>query len=496
VLDALGSRASPQGSSAACLATPTSLTSIAVLPFVFLNEVEERRALSLGFADALITMLGRLEDMTVLPTSAILNYSAGTDPARACRDLGTRHLLQGNVQRLGTHWRVSMHLFDAMMQKSISSETHDFVLENVFEVQDEIGRQVVESLRRRFPPAVPKSRDRYSSDPEAYSEYMAGFRESFADRPETLESAIRHLSGAIERDPEFALAHAWLSYVVTNMHFSFDPRPTRLEQAEHHCRLALMLDPALPEGHLARAFILWSPAKSFQHADALEALEQVLAVQPNLEQAQNRIASICLHIGRLQEARIAHEHAQRSNPRTRSGNLEFFYLYSGDFARADEAGEAWLRERPGAKYALFFHPQPLLMNGDLDLAERRLATALQQLPDEPLITSLQGMLHARRNQNSPALECVRKAIELPRSFGHTHHTYYQIACVYAVLGEPDKAMAWLERSVDTGFACWPFFRLDPHLENLRGEPEFQRLVADLEHKYTTLRIQSATSSSP
>ena len=85
---------------------PTPLTSIAVLPFVFLNDVEEPRALSLGFADALITMLGRLEDITVLPTSAILNYSAGADPARACRDLGTRHLLQGNVQRLGTQWRV------------------------------------------------------------------------------------------------------------------------------------------------------------------------------------------------------------------------------------------------------------------------------------------------------------------------------------------------------------------------------------------------------
>ena len=246
-----------------------------------------------------------------------------------------------------------MHLFDAMMQKSISSEQHDFVLDSVFDVQDEIGRQVVESLRKRFPPAVPKSRDRYSSDPEAYNEFMAGLRESYSDRPDTLESAIQHLSTAIERDPEFALAQAWLSYVLTNVHFSFDPRPARLEKAEHHCRRALMLDPALPEGHLARAFILWSPAKGFQHAEALEALEQVLAVQPNLEQAHNRISSICLHIGRLQDSRIAYEHAQRSNPKTRSRNLEFFYLYSGDFERAEETGEAWFRDRPRHLYALF-----------------------------------------------------------------------------------------------------------------------------------------------
>jgi serine/threonine protein kinase/tetratricopeptide (TPR) repeat protein len=493
VLEALGSRTA-SGESAARVTGPTSLTSIAVLPFIFLSGIEEARGLSLGFADALITMLGRLEDVTVLPTSAILNYAAGTDPARACRDLGTRHLLQGNVQKLGTRWRVSMHLFDAMTQKRISSEQHDFDLENVFDVQDEIGRQVVESLRKRFPPAVPKSRDRYSSDPEAYNEFMAGLRESYSDQRDMLESAIKHLSTAITRDPEFALAHAWLSYVSTNVYFTFDPRPARLEKAEHHCRRALMLDPALPEGHLARAFILWSPAKGFQHVEALEALEQVLAVQPNLEQAHNRIASICLHVGRLHETRLAHEQARRSNPKTRSGNLEFLLLYSGDFAGAEEAGEAWLRERPGAKYALFFHPQPPLMSGDLDLAGKRLATALQHLPDEPLITSLQGILHARRNQAGPALECIRRAIDLPRSFGHTHHTYYQIASVYAVLGETDKAIAWLERSVDTGFACWPFFRMDPHLEHLREKPEFIRLTDDLEHKYTSLKIRSRTPS--
>ena len=149
VLEVLGSRPASRGSSATSMAGPTPLTSIAVLPFVFLSEVEEVKGLSLGFADALITMLGRLDDITVLPTSAILNYSAGTDPACACRDLGTRHLLQGNVQKLGDHWRVSLHLFDAMMQKSISSEQHDFVLASVFDVQDEIGRQVAARLPQR-----------------------------------------------------------------------------------------------------------------------------------------------------------------------------------------------------------------------------------------------------------------------------------------------------------------------------------------------------------
>ena len=62
-------------------------------------------------------MLGNLEDVIVAPTSAILNYAAGTEPAQVCRDLGVRHTLQGNVQKMGAHWRVSIQLFDATTQK-------------------------------------------------------------------------------------------------------------------------------------------------------------------------------------------------------------------------------------------------------------------------------------------------------------------------------------------------------------------------------------------
>jgi len=168
----------------------------------------------------------------------------------------------------------------------------------------------------------------------------------------------------------------------------------------------------------------------------------VVAMQPHFERAHNQIASICLHIGRLREARIAHDHAQQSNPKARSGNLEFFYLYSGDFARADEAGKPGWRTGRIASIRFSFTRNRRSSAAIWTLAEQRLAMALERFPDEPLITSLQGILHARRHRTGLALECVRRALDLPRSFGHTHHTYYQIACVHAVLGDTEKAMAW------------------------------------------------------
>jgi len=123
------------------------------------------------------------------------------------------------------------------------------------------------------------------------------------------------------------------------------------------------------------------------------------------------------------------------------------------------------------------------------LAEQRLRAGLELHPDEPLIISLQALLHARRNEPEAALDCVRKSLDVPITKGHAHHTYYQVACVYAMLGQPVKAMAWLQRSADTGNPCWPFFKLDPHLESVRREPAFARLVADLEATYTAIKIQ-------
>ena len=487
VLDALATSSGEAHTSVR--STPNLLTSIAVLPFVFLNDTEDTRALSLGFADSLITILGALQDVVVAPTSAILHYAAHTEPAQVCRDLGVRHSLQGTVQRLGSHWRVSIQLFDATTHKVTLSEKHDFDLDNAFEVQDEIGRRVVASLQSRFSPAIPKSRDRYSSDPEAYGEFMAGLRESTSDQHEVLQSAAAHLSVAVERDPEFALAHAWLAHVAMQIHFYFDTDRTWLDKAEQHCRRALELDPGCPEAYWARSAILWSPAKNFQHAEAIAALERVLAARPNFDRAHNRMAAICWHIGRFHEARTAHEYSQRSNPKNRTYNLEYIHLCSGDFARAEEAAQVWLKESPTSWAAFYYSAQPPLLTGDLTLAEQRLAAGLEQSPDEPMLISLQAILHARRNEPEAALDCVRRSLDVPITKGHAHHTYYQVACVYAMLRQPVKAMAWLQRSAETGNPCWPFFKLDPHLEGVRREPEFMRLISDLEATYTDIKIQ-------
>jgi len=82
---------------------------------------------------------------------------------------------------------------------------------------------------------------------------------------------------------------------------------------------------------------------------------------------------------------------------------------------------------------------------------------------------------------------VLVAVSFPLTMGFSIVFWYWLfaaaACILAILGQPAEAFAWLERSVATGFACWPFFLNDPALLDLRALPEFQVLISSLQSKY-------------
>ncbi len=475
--------------------------SLAVLPFVFLNQIEERESLSLGFADALITSLGNLEDFLVLPTSAILKYPGGSDPLMVSQELQVQHVLQGNIQRLGPRWRVTLQLYDANARKTVLANKLDFNLEDVFEIQDQICQRVADSLAGKFRSSPAKARDRYSTDPYAYDEYLQGLRGSYSDTPEIMEDALLHLSQAIERDSDFALAHAALARVLVDKHRIFDPRRSIGEQAEYHAERALELDPDLSEGHLARACVLWSQIKKYQGYEALAELLKAQALQPNLDGLQSQLGLICCHYGRMAESLEAFETARRTNPQNMWARWAgLVHLWSGHFEKAIPEAEGWMHASPGTKYALWLRSHPLLLTGDLKTAEKYLGQALAMAPDEPLYLSLQGILHALKGETELALQCIRRTCESPYSFGHDHHTYYQLGSIYSVLGETQKSLGWINRSIETGFPCWTFFQVDPTLKNLRTLPEFQTQVEELKQQSRKIRtskpLLSETGLSP
>ncbi|MGI9103726.1 MAG: winged helix-turn-helix domain-containing tetratricopeptide repeat protein [Terriglobales bacterium] len=463
-------------------------SSLVVLPFIFFGAGQQP-GLSLGFADALISTLGNLEGFFVLPTSSVIKYAGDTNPATVALRFGVHFVLQGTIQVQDSVSRVSVQVFDAESQSVAFAQKYDIDLDRALEVQDDIAQRVASALNRRFREKGLKTRDRYSKDPLAYAEFMRGYGGSSAEDPHMLDESEKHLSRAVARDPKFALAHAMLAYVCANKHFEFDPSRLWLEKAEFHAQKALELDAQLAEAHLAHAYILWGPSKNFQHLQAIAELRRALALQPNLPHAHNRLANILAHIGLLEQARTMYEQGRRFEPRgAMSHGITQVYLCNGEYDSARRQIELWCTENPASKYPLWYAPQPALYEGDWTEGRALLERATRIIPEEPLVISLRGVWHALTGEDERALKCARKACESPKSFGHNHHTYYQIACTHAILGRSSASMEWLERTVDTGFPCWKLFRNDPWLRNLRGVREFELLMNSLQAKYGNITI--------
>ena len=459
-------------------------SSLAVLPLILVGKAADDYGVCLAFADALVARLGNLPGVDVLPTSAVLNVSPGTTPSEAASRLGVRFVVHGGLQMSKGVWRLSIQMFDTHLESVCFTRKRDLDLSRLSDLEDEIAKQIAAALNRPLGRAMAQRSPRYSRDPMAYAEFMRGYKLNSSGNPAMLNEAARHLINAVTRDPAFSLAHAILSVVCATRYFEVDPASAWLEKAEFHCRRALELDPDLPEGHVANAFLLWGPSKNFQHLEAIAELKRALTLQNNQPQAYNRLGTILAHIGLLEHAREMYERARPFHPRkTVSHSIVQVYVWNQEYDLAEEEIQAWSAENPENKYAIYFAVQLALLTGDLKEARALLDEALKLLPEEPLIVSLEGVYYASTGFAGKALDCLTTACASPKSFGHAHHTYYQIACILSLLERREAAFEWLERSVTSGFACWPFFLKDPYLKNIRELPGFEVLVSSLQGRY-------------
>jgi DNA-binding winged helix-turn-helix (wHTH) protein len=458
--------------------------SVAVVPLLLLGKAHDDQGLCLGFADALVALLANLPGVDVLPTAAVMSLPLEASAEEIASRAGVRFVFRGALQMAKEQWRLSVELSDTLLQRTCFRKKCDIDLNRLASLEAEIAKQIASALNRPHRSQAPGPSPRHSRDPMAYAEFMRGYRIAASGDSATMDQASHHLTNAVTRDPNFALAHATLSFACATRHFEFDPASMWLEKAEFHCKRALEIDPKLAEGYVARAFLLWGPSKNFQHLEAIADLKHALSLQNNLPHAYNRLGTILAHIGLLNHAREMFERARPFHPRKAvSPSVVQVYVWGLDNDAARQQIEIWRAESPSNRYALYFDLQQAIRSGDWDEANLLIEEGLRAVPDEPLIVSLQGVLHALRGNGDAAMDCVTRACANPKTFGHTHHTYYQIACVLALTGRRQTAFEWLERSVSTGFACWPFFLKDPSLESLRALPEFEVMISTLQAKY-------------
>lgn len=455
------------GETAAATATPAGAPapgtpaekSVAVLPLVDMSEKKDQEYFSDGLSEELIDMLTKVPDLRVpARTSSFYFKGQHATIAEMAKALGVAHILEGSVRRSGNTVRVTVQLIRADNGYHLWSETYDRDLKDVFQVQDDISRMVVEKLKLTLVNAGPGAQAR-ATTPEVHNLYLQGRFFLQKETMDDLEKAVGFFQRAVAIDPSYAPAWSGLGFAlfrqVANGNISVLPG---LEKVNMAAQKAIELDPTLAEPY--QVVCLVKMTGSHDWAGARAAADKSLQVDPNNVGALVGDAHLTRAVGDLDLALAKFRLTLDRDPlnllnRRYLARVEYFA------GRLDEA-EATVRQVidmspsfPAAHYEL----------GRILLAKGQVAAAVAEFEAEKSPGWRQFGLplgyHAQRRaaDANAALDAL-----LADSAG----SEFQVAETYAYFGNSDKAFYWLDRAIDH----------DPGIQWLRGDPLFKGITAD------------------
>ena len=421
--------------------------SIAVLYFENLGGDKENEYFRDGITEDITTELSRIAGLRVYSRSAVLTYrDRPVTPAEVGRQLQATHVLEGSIRRDGVRLRVNAKLVETVGGQCVWAERYDRRMEDVFAIQDEIAQSIARALRilltereRQVIQRVP------TSNIEAYDLYLRGRHFFHQFRRKGLTYAKEMFTRAIQMDPHYAHAYAGIADCCSWLYMYWESSEDNLQQADGASLRALELEPDSAEAHASRGLVA-SHRKDY--AEAKREFEIAMRLQPQLFEPYYFYARNCYAQGRLEEAVDWFAKASHVNPEDYQAPMLMASALHG-LGRQESARQAYDRGLAAAQKhlllnpedarALYFGANALSQIGDKERSLEWAARAQQVEPDEPQVL-------------------------------------YNVACVFALLGENARAIDCLQRSTTHGWVQKEWMAHDPDLAGLRSDPRFQKLV--------------------
>jgi serine/threonine-protein kinase len=458
-------------------AEPTAAApSIAVLPFANLTPSTEDEYFADGMTDELINALGKICGLHVVSRTSAFAFKGRPEDAREIgRRLHVRTVLEGSVRRAGPRLRVSTQLINVADGFLLWSETFDRVIEDVFAIQDEISRAIAGALRVRLLAPQREVLVRPPTDDlEAYTLYLKG-RHFWNRRTEQdLRRGLGFFEQAVARDAGFALAHAGIadSWALLGF-YSLEPPSRAFPTAKRAALDALAHAPGLAEAHPALAYV--ALYYEWNWTEAERAFQRAIELQPGYATAHQWYGNFLSVTGRDKECIAEFGKAAALDPLSA---LRFAALGWGYyFARRYQEAEAECRR------GIELDPANVVAQSWLGLAllgQERLGEALAAFEEAGRISArgvsslgFLGHAYAVAGRAPEARALLRELTELSNI---RYVSQYDLGLIHLALGEPDEAVAWLQRGYAERDHQMVFLRADPRLDPLRGRAEFAELV--------------------
>jgi TolB-like protein/class 3 adenylate cyclase/Tfp pilus assembly protein PilF len=312
-------------------ATTIADKSIAVLPFENLSSDKENAFFAQGIQDEIITTLSKISGLRVISRTSTARY--GSQPENLpeiARELRVANVLEGSVQKSGDRVHINVQLIQAETDAHLWAQSYDRQLTDIFTVEGEVAKKIADSLSATL---SPQEKERVETKPtenaDAYVLYLRA--RQYQTRPDNLLQDFKTATGlfqqAIDLDPNFALAHARLSAVISAIYHWFEPTEANRQKAHAEALESLRLQPNLGEGHLAMGLYLYYEEGDYE--GALRELELAAQALPNDGDVGLFIAAVQRRQGHLTEAIAAYEHALAIDPRNQITLYDASQTYFG-----------------------------------------------------------------------------------------------------------------------------------------------------------------------
>jgi TolB-like protein/Flp pilus assembly protein TadD len=456
-----------------------TVDSIAVLPFQNAAGDIETEYLSDGITESLIHTLSQLPEIRVMARTTVFRYKGKEiDPQMLAHDLNVRALLTGRVMQRGDLLTIGVELVDALKGWRLWGEQYNRKFSSILEMQEEISKEISEKLRLRLT-AEEKKRlsKRYTTNAEAYQDYLKGRYHWNKMTEEGLNQGIAYFERAIRQDPTFALPYAGLSDSYALFAF-FGIRPSRevMPKAEMSARKALEMDSTLAEAHASLAGIL----KSFHWNWEEATMEYKLALElnPNNATAHRWYADFLAALGRSQEAAREMERARELDPLSLVINMELAWNWymARENVRAVEQARKTLEVEP--QFSPAYHVLGLACEqmGKFTEAIAALQRAQQGSVGNPINLASLGYTYGRARHKSEAKKVLSELRTLAKQ---SYVSPYAYSIVYLGLGDKEQGLKWLVKAYDEHDVWLIWILRDPRLDLIRQESAFKDLLRQM-----------------
>jgi adenylate cyclase len=286
-------------SSTASPAAEESL-SICVLPFANMSGEPEQEYFSDGISEDIITDLSNVSALSVVARNTSFTFKGESlDVKEVAQKLGVTHVLEGSVRKAGNRVRITAQLIDGAKGDHVWAARFDRDLTDIFEIQDEISKAIVDALKVKLLPGEKKAIEaRGTSNVEAYNLYLMARQQWIAGtvgNPRREESIIRLCQQATLLDPDYAQAWGLMGIAQLELRFVHGRDENALPAAER----ALQINPGLPEAHCIKARYLEEDGKK---EEAEQQIRTALKLDPDSWEVNREMARMLFRHGRIEEA--------------------------------------------------------------------------------------------------------------------------------------------------------------------------------------------------